>query len=100
MDAPREGEEGDEGGRGEVMEVLCGNLHQGLVGTVQDQVYTTMPKVKAQLKVLHCNGDQDLGSSYLYLCCDQALHLLFTGIQDSLQLHAMQVASGHALEWQ
>lgn len=55
-------------------------------------------KKKAQLKVLHCNGDQDLGSSHLYLCCDQALHLPFTGIQDSLQLHAMQAASGHALE--
>lgn len=82
------------------MEVLCDNLHQGLAGTVQDQMYNTMPKVKAQLKVLHSNGGQDLGSSHLYLFCDQTLHLPFAGIQHSLQLHAMQVASGHALEWQ
>lgn len=83
------------------MEVPCDNLHQGLVGTDQDQVYNAMLLIQAQPRdPIHMMGDQGLGPAHLHLRRDQALHLPLAGIQCLLQLHTVLVAPGHALGWQ
>lgn len=81
-----------EGGKGEV---LCDNLHQGSGSAVTVLLLHAQPR-----DPLHMMGDQELGPPHLHLCHDQALRLPLTGIQRSLQLHAVLVAPGHALGWQ
>lgn len=81
-----------------VMEVLCDNPHQRLVGTDQDHLYNTLFLLWAQPRdPVHTMGGWGLGPAHLHLRHDQALHLPLAGIQCSLQLHAVLVAPGHAL---
>ena len=84
-----------------VMEVLCHNLHQGLVRTDRDQAYSAALLLQAQPRdPIRTMRGWALGPAHLHLRRDQALHLPLAGIQRSLQLHTVLVAPGHALGWQ